>query len=82
MSRVSAKSGKNVNFSWSQIVREILIKVYTNQRGLKKNEKEITGADLKNSMMEYQEPGKLSSLFTFCMKYIGQALRLIHWVRL
>ena len=57
MSRVSAKSGKNVNFSWSQIVREILIKVYTNQGGAKRKD-ELTGAELKNSMMEYQEPSK------------------------
>jgi hypothetical protein len=50
MSRVSAKSGKNVNFAWSQVVREILIKVYTNQGGAKKRGDEITGAELKNSM--------------------------------
>ena len=28
VSRVSAKSGENVNFAWSQVVREILIKIY------------------------------------------------------
>ena len=58
VSRVSAKTSENVNFAWSQIVREILLKVYQSQGGFKERDEDITGAELKNSMMGYQDPGK------------------------
>ncbi len=47
-----------MNFAWSQIVREILLRVYQNQGGFKNKKEDITGAEFKKSMMGYDEPGK------------------------
>ncbi len=51
--RVSAKTGDNVNFAISKIVREVLMRVYVNEGGNpndKPNER-----DLKRSAIGYQD---------------------------